>query len=106
MKLVGDAERRAAQAEARLQANGVMMQFLRDRAEELQRRVDGQPVRMTEPESALQRLEDEIRRLRSTSPGAAAVRRRASAPCSCVLDDAAVGVCGVLPGTAQPLPAG
>ncbi len=65
VKLVGDAERRAAQAEARLQANGVMMQFLRDRAEELQRRVDGQPVRMTEPESALQRLEDEIRRLRS-----------------------------------------
>ena len=106
VKLVGDAERRAAQAEARLQANGVMMQFLRDRAEELQRRVDGQPVRMTEPESALQRLEDEIRRLRSyvaRGGGGSAPGERAALRASY---DAAAGVCGVLPGTAQPLPAG
>ncbi len=69
VQLVGDAERRAAQAEARLQANGVMMQFLRDRAEELQRRLDRQEPQRTEPAAgphvALERLEVEIRRLRS-----------------------------------------
>jgi hypothetical protein len=67
---IADAERRAAQMEAQLQANETMLQFLRDRVAQLQAQLEAEPARTSvsrrgpqaEPDPS--RLAAELRQLR------------------------------------------